>query len=153
MTAMNITELIRLMQASIAPFVLISGIGLLLLSMTNRLSRPIDRIRELGSKLDSASSVDAEGIRAQMVIFYRRAHLLRMAILFATLSILCTSVVMIILFLGPLLGLEAILFTQALFVATLLCLVISLVFFLADVFVTLRAIKRDIADHLENSRG
>ncbi|WP_345111750.1 DUF2721 domain-containing protein [Candidatus Villigracilis vicinus] len=43
----SIQELIPVLQTAIGPVILISGVGLLLLSMTNRLSRVIDRARNL----------------------------------------------------------------------------------------------------------
>jgi len=39
----TVTELIPVLQVAIGPVVLISGIGLLILSMTNRFGRVIDR--------------------------------------------------------------------------------------------------------------
>ena len=35
-------HIFELLQSSVSPVVMISGIGLLLLSMTNRFSRPVD---------------------------------------------------------------------------------------------------------------
>ncbi len=43
----SIKELIPVLQVAIGPVILISGVGLLLLSMTNRLSRVIERARNL----------------------------------------------------------------------------------------------------------
>ena len=40
-------QLIPILAASIAPVIVISGVGLRLLSMTNRYSKVIDRAREL----------------------------------------------------------------------------------------------------------
>ena len=39
----SVAQLIRILTASIAPVIVISGVGLLLLSMTNRHVRVIDR--------------------------------------------------------------------------------------------------------------
>ena len=44
---MNLAEIIPVLQVSIGPVILISGVGLLLLTMTNRLGRAIDRARQL----------------------------------------------------------------------------------------------------------
>jgi hypothetical protein len=41
---MVLDSMSTILQAAIAPTVLISGIGLLLLSMTNRYARPLDRL-------------------------------------------------------------------------------------------------------------
>ncbi len=44
---MHLTDLVPILQMAIVPVILISGVGLLLLSMTNRLGRLIDRSRAL----------------------------------------------------------------------------------------------------------
>jgi Protein of unknown function (DUF2721) len=45
-------QLIRILSASIAPVIVISGVGLLLLSMTNRYNRRIDSALDLVKDLD-----------------------------------------------------------------------------------------------------
>ena len=40
---MSLKDLLPVLQVAIGPVILISGVGLLLLSMTNRLGRTIDR--------------------------------------------------------------------------------------------------------------
>ena len=47
MPFLTLTELIPILQIAVGPVILISGVGLLLLSMTNRLGRAIDRARIL----------------------------------------------------------------------------------------------------------
>ena len=42
---MPLTALIPILQVAIGPVILVSGVGLLLLSMTNRLGRIVDRRR------------------------------------------------------------------------------------------------------------
>ena len=49
-------ELIPLLQTAIGPVILISGVGLLLLSMTNRFGRIIDRSRILAHEMRSGSA-------------------------------------------------------------------------------------------------
>jgi hypothetical protein len=51
MSIPSLTELIPVLQMAIGPVILISGVGLLLLSMTNRLGRVIDRARLLYREL------------------------------------------------------------------------------------------------------
>jgi hypothetical protein len=48
---MSLTDLITTLQLSIGPVILISGVGLILLSMTNRLARVIDRSRLLSQDI------------------------------------------------------------------------------------------------------
>jgi hypothetical protein len=49
----SVVQLIRILSASIAPVIVISGVGLLLLSMTNRYGRVIERARDFIKDLDA----------------------------------------------------------------------------------------------------
>ena len=51
MSATPLQEIIPVLQVAIGPVILISGVGLLLLTMTNRLGRAIDRSRSLAGEL------------------------------------------------------------------------------------------------------
>ena len=50
----SLEKIIPMLQVAIGPVILISGIGLLLLTMTNRLGRAIDRARLLKAVTKSA---------------------------------------------------------------------------------------------------
>ena len=57
---MQATELTPILQAAVGPVILISGVGLLLLSMTNRFGRVADRSRQLGEALRNAPLAERE---------------------------------------------------------------------------------------------
>ena len=77
-----VAQLIRILSASIAPVIVISGVGLLLLTMANRYSHVIDRARELIKGLESAGDDARRRVLAgQVQIGYRRARILRLAII------------------------------------------------------------------------
>ena len=84
----TVTELIPVLQVAIGPVILISGVGLLLLSMTNRLGRVIDRARILDRELRPGSPEDPHRNREQLRILIDRARLLRLAIVLASVSVL-----------------------------------------------------------------
>ena len=63
---MLISQLIPTLQVAIGPVVLISGIGLLILSMTNRFGRVIDRGRILARELAGVPEQDQVHIEAQL---------------------------------------------------------------------------------------
>src|ERR1044071_7185793 len=96
-------ELVPSLQVAIGPVILISGVGLLLLSMTNRLGRVIDRSRQLCEAVRRFTGEDRERMIAQLRIFSRRARLIRLSIGLATASVLLAAVLIIALFLSPLL--------------------------------------------------
>lgn len=150
---MNIAELVPVLQVALSPVVLISGIGLLLLSMTNRLGRVVDRSRVLSLDSDSREEGDPKLIshRIQIDILFQRARLLTRGIVFAVLSILCAALLIMCLFLAPLLGQLAAYLAQGLLILSLLSLVVSQVFLLRDVSSTLRALHLEIHKHLKPS--
>jgi hypothetical protein len=71
---MTVEELIPVLQMAIWPVVLISGVGLLILSLTNRLGRVIDRGRGLASSLrdtqESQHPSTSEQFRICPLIFF-----------------------------------------------------------------------------------
>jgi hypothetical protein len=57
MTVALIAPIIPRLRDAIGPVILISGVGLLLLTMTNRMRRAIDRARQLKNELTIASAM------------------------------------------------------------------------------------------------
>ncbi len=57
--ARTLNEIIPVLQTAIGPVILISGVGMLLLVMTGRFGRMIDRARVLAKELDTASAAEA----------------------------------------------------------------------------------------------
>lgn len=85
-------QVIELIKAALVPFVLISGEGLVALTMQNRYGRVIDRVRELHYRLIQGEEVNREELR----VLYRRGLLLRNSMVFLFSSImfcLLTSIV------------------------------------------------------------
>lgn len=141
---MGIDNLIRIMQLSIAPCVLISGAGLLLLSMVNRLARPIDRIRLLCKELKAASEKEIPLLKEQISILYKRCVLLQASIALVTASIIWVSLLILILFSVFIFNLYPEKTIEFFFALGLICLILSLLFFLLDIRVALRSLKIEI---------
>src|SRR5476649_238119 len=99
MTPISLGQVIPELRDAIGPVILISGVGLLLLTMTNRLGRTIDHARRLQRELAELTAADQPRIRAQIEIIYRRARIIRMSILLAATSALLSAVLIITLFL------------------------------------------------------
>jgi hypothetical protein len=140
----TINELTPVLQTAIGPVVLISGIGLLILSMTNRLGRVIDRGRSLARELPEQPVQLHNQFKAQLVILSHRARLLRNAITLATLSVLSAAILIIVLFLTAVLHIEDAWLILFLFVGSMSFLIASLVAFLQDLNQSLIAFKLDI---------
>ncbi|HUA68113.1 MAG TPA: DUF2721 domain-containing protein, partial [Candidatus Saccharimonadales bacterium] len=99
----SLEQLIPELRDAIGPVILISGVGLLLLTMTNRLGRAIDRARLLKRELPKLSGREREQALAQVAIIYRRARVIRLSILLAATSVLLAAALIITLFVTALL--------------------------------------------------
>jgi len=141
-----LNEIVPVLQVAIGPVILISGVGLLLLTMTNRLGRAIDRARLLKAELSKRSDAEREQLLAQVNIIYRRARMIRLSITLAALSVLLASALIITLFVTALLHLELGAFVASLFVACMVSLFVSLVAFIRDINLSLHALKLELKD-------
>ena len=133
-----------MLQVAIGPVILISGVGLLLLSMTNRFGRAIDRSRQLESELREATEDDHARLAAQVEILYRRARVIRLSITMAAFSLLLVAVLIIVLFLSVLMKLEVAVAITLLFICCMACLIVSLVAFIRDIQLSLQALKLEL---------
>jgi hypothetical protein len=136
----SLSELVPLLQVSIGPVILISGVGLLLLSLTNRLARIVDRTRALRRAERRGEIDDLEILQRRFGILYRRSRLLRWAILLATVSLLVVAVLIIGLFLSGLFGLQIAWLLVLLFVTSMLALIGALLAFIVDLHLSLVAL-------------
>jgi hypothetical protein len=139
-----LNEIVPVLQVAIGPVILISGVGLLLLTMTNRLGRAIDRARQLKGELPERTEQDREQVLAQVAIIYRRARMIRLSITLAALSALLASALIIVLFVTALLRLENGVLISLLFIACMVSLFASLVAFIRDINLSLHALKLEL---------
>ena len=145
MQALSVAQLIPVLQTAIGPTILISGVGLLLLTMTNRLGRTIDRARTVVGELRAASAAERPKSDEQLRILWRRARLLRAAIALAAMSALSAAVLIIALFFTALWQLESAGLISGLFVVCMVCLIGSLMAFIHDINQGLTALKLEIS--------
>jgi hypothetical protein len=141
---MRFADLIPALQMAIGPVILISGIGLLLLSMTNRFGRVIDRTRQIGRELRQAPQSEADRFSAQLKMLRRRAGLLRWAIISATAATLMAALLISAIFLAALFGMAASIPVIVLFLGAMASLILSLVLFIQDLNLSLAAMTLEI---------
>jgi len=144
MPTTTLNEIVPVLQVAIGPVILISGIGLLLLTMTNRLGRAIDRARLLKAELSRRTDAEREQVLAQVAILYRRARVVRLTIILAALSVLLASALIITLFVTALLHLDLGFFVILIFIACMASLFASLVAFICDINLSLHALKLEL---------
>jgi hypothetical protein len=140
----SIKELIPVLQTAIGPVILISGVGLLLLSMTNRLSRVIERARNLIALTETTGGPSRERLLSQIDILWSQARLIRLSILFGATSVLCAALLIIMLFVTALFHIEDAWLISIIFTCCMLSLIASLLVFIADINRSLSAFKVEL---------
>jgi membrane protein required for beta-lactamase induction len=138
----DLETLTKILQASISPVAMISGVGLLILSLTNRFSRVADRLRELAR--NEAAEPALKHAQEQIRIFVARAALLRSSIACAVGSALVTSVLVLVLFAIAVLHVPLHLLVFGLFGLSLVLLIASLTIFLRDMQLSLHALNEQL---------
>src|SRR6218665_1269261 len=127
----SINSVSQLIQLSVAPVFLLAGVAGLLNVFTGRLSRIIDKVDKL-NKYENENQKLLEDEKALSKIALRRKFLtMRMkntnlAILFCTFTGLLIAMVIVTMFLSAIFQFKDSLFVAILFIAAMICLIISL---------------------------
>jgi len=137
----QIADIARVIQLSVAPVFLISGVGALLAVLSARLGRTIDRARVLEGILGSADEAAQMRINKELNILSRRAKLIYRAIAFGTTSALLICFVIVSLFISAMGQVPISLIVGTLFIAAMLALIASLLSFMREVFLATRILR------------
>jgi hypothetical protein len=128
----GITAVAHVIQLSVAPVFLLSGIGAMLAVMTNRLSRVIDRSRVLETRPPTDESA-ARSVHAELLTLSRRAKLVSRSITLCTMTALFVCAVIVVLFLGAFLRFDASIPVALLFIAAMSAFFLGLLSFLREI--------------------
>ena len=129
----GITDIAHGIQLAVAPVFLLSGVGVTLTVLTNRLARIIDRARSLEGSLPSVTESAAVSIHAELRVLSRRARLIHRAITLSTACALLICVVIVALFAGVALGRDLSWLIVVLFITGLCAFIAALVSFLLEI--------------------
>ena len=136
------------LQNGISPIVLISGVGLILLSLTNRLGRTIDRSRSIVAELEKGETKRRELKIEELKILVKRSRILRGSIASIAFSILCSSLIIPVLVLNALFQIELTLLGILLFLLSVMAIILSAILLFFDVTLTLRALDHEVKDYI-----
>jgi len=139
----SIDDLIRILQLAVSPVVLISGVGLLILSMTNRLSHMIDRMRNIHSEILKAPAT-SDVWEDQLTVLIHRSHLLKKGLIMFVSSILLDSLIIIALFFIKLTGVGSGILIAILFSLSSIAVFIGLIFYAKDIVYSLHALELEL---------
>jgi hypothetical protein len=172
--------LVPLLQASLSPVTVISGVGLLLMSMSNRYGRIIDQVRhmlaskdnyrgviplplhdnpvttaletELALELRQAEERGQHFFLTQLQLLYRRARIVRWSIVSALMALFLISLTIVLLFSGMLFKFNLSSLTGECFLLALIMLLLSMSLFILDVSISLNALKLELTYHCPNTK-
>lgn len=131
----------QVIQLAVAPVFLLSGVGIILTVLTNRLARVVDRARRLEDAADGCAAGERDRIAAQLATMARRARLMNRAITLSTISALLVALVVVTIFLGAFLPFDITAPIAAMFILAMLALIGALLFFLREVFLAISTLR------------
>lgn len=140
-------DIVHLIQSAVAPVFLLSGVGVTLGVLTNRLARIVDRARTLEEQLEGEPEIvggapqeaaPQMGVRRKSLekslrVLARRAHYINVAITLSTLSALLVAMVVILLFANAFLHMNLQVAIAVMFIASMVMLTGAFVAFLVEV--------------------
>lgn len=143
-----------IIQTAVTPVILLSGVGALLITLTNRMGRIVDRTRILAGQTHQAKDpAERHHISEQLEILWGRAKLLRMAVTFAAFCMLFSCLLVMVIFVDAFFerhfGLEMV----VIFGLSVCSLIVSLLWFLRDIWMSLWALHIEVARAQSDSQA
>ena len=133
-------DIAHLVQSSVAPVFLLSGVAATLAVLTNRLARIVDRGRTLEQRLESHPAMTAP-LRADLAVLARRARLINVAISLCAIAALLVALVVVTLFANAFLGSGLAPAIALLFVSAMVCLSAAFIAFFIEVRLATAALR------------
>jgi hypothetical protein len=131
----QLLDIAHVIQLAVAPVFLLSGVGVTLTVLTNRMARIIDRARVLEDRLaEGAAPAATKAHNDEIETLSRRARLIQWAITLSTCSALLICVVIVILFLRAFVAVNPAALVGILFITSMLSFIGALINFLREIF-------------------
>jgi hypothetical protein len=123
----------HVIQLSVAPVFLLTGVGAMLGVLTNRLSRTVDRARTLEGRYGAAPTAEQESLRRELKVQARRCRLIYVSMSLCALCALLVCSVIVSLFASAFVRGAFAVPIAVLFVAAMLAFIGALLVFLREV--------------------
>jgi Protein of unknown function (DUF2721) len=133
-------DVAHVIQSALAPVFLISGVGVMLGVLTNRLARIVDRARVWETEIEKASH-RAPDLDVRLEALARRARYINSAITMCAVSALLVALVVVALFANAFLAVDLSGLIAILFVAAMLALTGAFLAFLIEVRIATATIR------------
>lgn len=132
----------KLIQLALGPVFLISGVGITLSMLTQRLARIVDRARNLEDQREATSSEKKlVTIDEDLRVIFRRARYINVAIALSTTSALLVALVVTLLFASEFVPLGVGGAIALMFVGSMVCLSSAFLMFLLEVRIAINALR------------
>lgn len=128
------------LSAALTPITLISGVGLLLVSMTNRYNHSTDCLRQLLRESNAIAPRRDDDLEHAIDLIFLRVKLLRKAILLVVLSGMFSALLVLMSVLEIALGANFILIKSLLLLIAVVLVVISTLIFAEEVSTSMKAL-------------
>jgi hypothetical protein len=141
MDGIEVVDIAHAIDLAVAPVFLLSGIGVLLGVLTNRLARIVDRARKVEESLRQATLPAPDDARDQLRVAARRARFINVSITLGTVAALLVALVVAVLFASTFVPLNLAGPVAVLFVLAMAALVGALLSFLLEVRIAIAALR------------
>ncbi len=135
-------DIVHVIQLAVAPVFLLTGVGTLLMVLTNRLGRAVDRSRVLEKAFPEQQGEALAATREELALIARRTQLIYVAIALAVLCALFVCLLIAVAFIDAFVAADLAKLLGALFVLAMLALIGSLVVFLREIFLAVTSARR-----------
>ena len=142
----TIEQFVGFLQSCITPVALISGVGLLLLTFTNRFARTIDRTRQLIRELSEEEVKNVSVKEEEIKILHKRSSVLRLSIGSMIVSVISSSLIIPLLFFMFLFETDLRVIGYSLFVLSIFSILFSCIYFFRDILLSLKAVSLEARD-------
>jgi hypothetical protein len=135
-----VIDIAHLIQSSVAPVFLLSGVAATLGVLTSRLSRIVDRARALEEQLAGHPS-EAPSLHGDLAVLARRADYIHVAISLSTIAALLVALVVVTLFANAFFASELSVLIALLFVGAMVCLSAAYIAFFVEVRIAVATLR------------
>jgi hypothetical protein len=143
----------HVIQLSVAPVFLLTGVGAILSVLANRVARIVDRARALHTQPAAGDSSEQSEVRSELRTLAYRARLINWAISLCVICALLISTLIVALFICAFWSVNASSMVASLFTAAMLALIGGLLCFLREVYVATANIRIAPRHRVRASKG
>jgi hypothetical protein len=130
----HVPEIAGVIQLAIAPVFMLTAIGTVINALSTRLSRAVDRRRELEERLAALKPEELPSAQDELATIARRIRFVYLSIVFAVIAALFVALLIAFAFIGAFVRTDLSPTIAAMFVCAVMALIVCLLLFLREIF-------------------